>query len=265
MESRSVREALCESQRDVVVSALARHEEESFVKFMSRKARTQTSGAITGGQLGAGSVKAHLPEEVGRKCGLEVEKSQQRNGRDGVALILSPRASDPPHRHDRIIEIGNKKAGSPNKDKFSAESEYAAVRWNQQVFRYSEGPSDGDAASEFGNSRSLSCPTFCPVRDLITHDNLTEDKAQNHRNLTLYGVERFLKGQETKTLTDHASMAKQAVGDRSHRLANDTRFAELCKVAAASGSQTAQEVGQIKVARESRLSTNVASALTWID
>jgi len=254
--------------------------EESFKRQMGRK----TKPTITSGEPGLRDAHARSQstsprhERFIKKFGIDLEASPEQRSRvlgkaefgaihrNEVAMILTPRDSDPP-LPVRITPC--KKGDGENKYKLSKHSEKISLHWNQPLYRYEMPPPGGPAPP----GRSMSLPPERPARPFggkwnpLTQEGCDEAGGSGQiMQLSGGGPRRFPKLHESTEMlqvTNHWLVAQNVAQERLERLEKDKKFADLCQLTDENKAREAAQIGALKERNNHKVSTNMASILTW--
>lgn len=168
---------------------------------------------------------------------------QRAQGRDPVAMSLSPRSTDPP-MSTRITSC--RKGQGEHKYQLSEHSERISLHWNQPLYRFEI------AAREGGPG---------PLRRSAS---LPPERAR--RQAPPGGFCRGPRSRESAEMaevTNHEAVAERAARERAERLAADGRFADLCALTEQTRAREGAEVGAIKERNYHKMSSNMADVLSW--
>lgn len=224
--------------------------EDQFKQALGRRARAQAPdrSQSEGPDRPAGGFSRSSSEETRKR---RFSAQGEAGGRGGVALVLTPRATDPPISL-RITSY--KKADGEHKFGHSAQTEKLAVHWNQALYRY-----DTLAAksSSRGPSRSQSEPP--ERRNPVSGDGMMEAERANRRP----SRGRANNSSALAVITNQTVVAELAAGERAARMSADKCFRDLCAHTEDLKSRQAQELRGITEKKYHTLSTNMANSLRW--
>lgn len=179
--------------------------------------------------------------------------------RNEVAMILSPRSTDPP-RPKKITAC--KRADGENKNRISKDSEKVMVHWNQPLYRY-----ECAAVRDLDRSNSLPSDHFVTIAPGESSPGRGEhyiDAAGDYRRQAWGAASRIIATKvETQVgrTTNHELLAENASRDRSNRLAHEQHFSDLCAFTEEAARAQSKEYRGLRERESTK--QGVADALAW--
>uniref|UniRef100_A0A7S2F0X7 Uncharacterized protein n=1 Tax=Alexandrium andersonii TaxID=327968 RepID=A0A7S2F0X7_9DINO len=188
------------------------------------------------------------------------------SARREVAMILSPRVSDPP-LPTRITDC--RKGNGEHKFMVSEHAEKVSVHWNQPLYRYEV----ASCKETEGPSRCASLPSSNFV-SFPRHGEGSPRRGEEFEgcagNYTPSGwgqggrrSPRPHEGCEVAQATNHSLLAEEAARTRAERMASDPHFTSLCAFTQASFEGQGRELHEVKERYTTIQAQKMASILAW--
>mmetsp|Transcript_100906 Transcript_100906/g.314579 ORF Transcript_100906/g.314579 Transcript_100906/m.314579 type:complete len:244 (-) Transcript_100906:82-813(-) len=184
-------------------------------------------------------------------------------GRDQVAMALTPRGTDPP-LPVRITSC--RKGDGEHKHGPSRLSEKIMLHWNQPLYRFEIAAREEESGTP---RRSASVPP--PQRTSRSQSGgwsylAAEGGEETEPPPWGRGLRRRPRLRESRDIlecTNHEVLAERAARERAHRLTEDRQFADLCELTEQARTRGGADLGAIKERSYHKISTNMASILSW--